>query len=1086
LKGLVCHTGNRLEVLAERLAWILRTPLTSPLHKEIVVVQSLGMERWVRMELARHHGICANFKFSFPNAVLQEIFQKALRPAPCESYYEPEVLRWRIMNRLPSLIEDPAFEEVRIYLGERRSSNKSFQLSERLANLFDQYLLYRPDMIRRWENGEENHWQARLWRDLAKEMDVPHRARLREEFLNRVRNRSLEAEELPERISLFGISTLPPFHMEVFAGLSEIIEVNLFLMNPCRHYWADIVSGREREWITGKGGGDEESLHLEEGNPLLASMGTQGRDFFSLVNSLDADWEECFEEESPHNLLTFTQADLLDLRNRGEDLSHERERISLTDPSIQVHSCHSVMREMETLRDRVLAFFEEDPHLLPRDILVMAPDIEIYAPYIHAVFSSGEGESQIPYTISDRNLHRENSIFSTFQALLEIHGGRFGSLEILSLLDCPPVRAKFRISESDLPLLHDWVAEAGIRWGTRGQDKKEMGLPPLQENTWEAGLNRLLLGYALPGGGERLFKEILPYDPVEGTDSVLLGRFTEFVESLFSQVRLFSEPRRLDDWSRTLAAALNRFFLPDEETERQLQTLRMGIVRLSSQETLSGYHEPVELEVIKNLLARDLEQKGGSPGFLTGGITFCALLPMRSIPFKVICLVGMDDESYPRQTARLGFDLMGKNPRPGDRNRREDDRYLFLEAILSARKALYISYVGQSARDNSPIPPSVLVSELLDYLMQAFETPGPEISTHLVTRHRLQPFNPLYFRKGSRLFSYSEQACRSAGQLLGPNRSPAFFIPKGLTPPPQEERSVDLARLCKFYAGPAGFLLRERLGIAFQRDRGPLDEHELFTLDGLSLYQVEQMLLEKRLEGWPLQELFPLVRASGRIPHGSVGECIYEEIIGSVERFTDLLQAGRSDPLPPLDVRVQLSGVTLTARLESLFTGGLVGYRYARLRQKDHLAAWCRHLLLNAFGPADFPRKSVLYGKGETWVYGPVERGEEILARLLDRFLEGLVKPLPFFPESSFAYASSLLEKGKTPGEALQEAGKCWTGNDFHRGECQEESYRVCFDEVDPLDTEFAALAVEIFEPILASRRKGNMGISRDPGVRHE
>jgi exodeoxyribonuclease V gamma subunit len=217
-----------------------------------------------------------------------------------------------------------------------------------------------------------------------------------------------------------------------------------------------------------------------------------------------------------------------------------------------------------------------------------------------------------------------------------------------------------------------------------------------------------------------------------------------------------------------------------------------------------------------------------------------------------------------------------------------------------------------------------------------------------------------------------------------------------------------------------------------------------------------------------------------------VGECIYEEIIGSVERFTDLLQAGKSDPLPPLDIRVQLSGVTLTARLESLFAGGLVGYRYARLRQKDHLAAWCRHLLLNAFGPADFPRKSVLYGKGETWVYGPVERGEEILARLLDRFLEGLVKPLPFFPESSFTYASSLLEKGKTPGEALQEAGKCWTGNDFHRGECQEESYRVCFDEVDPLDTEFAALAVEIFEPILASRRKGNMGISRDPGVSHE
>jgi exodeoxyribonuclease V gamma subunit len=161
----------------------------------------------------------------------------------------------------------------------------------------------------------------------------------------------------------------------------------------------------------------------------------------------------------------------------------------------------------------------------------------------------------------------------------------------------------------------------------------------------------------------------------------------------------------------------------------------------------------VEIEVVKSCLENLLEHVNFGHGFISSGVTFCAMLPMRSIPFKVVCLVGMNMDAFPRESKILGFDLMAKNPRIGDRSRRNDDKYLFLEALISARNKLYISYVGQSIRDNTRISPSVLVSELIDYIKEGFGLSEDEI----VTFHRLQAFSSEYFNTDSKLFSYSNE-----------------------------------------------------------------------------------------------------------------------------------------------------------------------------------------------------------------------------------------------------------------------------------------------------------------------------------------
>ncbi len=537
MPGIRLFSSNRLEALVEKLAEIFRKPLSSPLHKEIVVVQSKGMERWVSMELARRFGICANFWFPFPNALLDEMCSRVLGEQPEPSPFDPSILAWKILRVLPECIQQPAFELLRNYLHGDQLELKRFQLAQRIAYLFDQYLVFRPDMMLAWDHGEHHGdgWQPLLWRQLARDCSVPHRAGLHQTFIERLHQGNLDAARLPERITVFGISALPPFHLEVLAALADHIEVNLFLMNPCREYWADIRSEREMARIVARAAGTgalPEELHLETGNSLLAGMGALGRDFFQLVHGVVEQNQDLFLEPGEDALLSCLQADILHLVERTRT---ERRQISPGDRSIMVHSCHSPMREVEVLYDHLLVLFEEDRELNPRDVLVMTPDINAYAPYIHAVFAAPEEPRlRISYSIADRSIRREGHIGEALLAILDLPDSRFEASRILNVLEMEPVRRRLALGDDDLERIRGWVTATRIRWGKDEAHRERLGFGAFPQNTWKAGLQRLLLGYAMPGYGERTFAGILPYDDIEGSDATVLGTFVQFCQDLFA------------------------------------------------------------------------------------------------------------------------------------------------------------------------------------------------------------------------------------------------------------------------------------------------------------------------------------------------------------------------------------------------------------------------------------------------------------------------------------------------------------------------------------------------------------------------
>jgi exodeoxyribonuclease V gamma subunit len=1050
---------------------------------EIIMVQSKGMEHWVSLQLARRHGICANIRFPFPNRFVDEIHERIVGKDTHMSLFEPERLRWRIMRLLPQQTHRPEFSPIRSYLAGDTTGLRCYQLSEMIADTLDQYLLFRPELIYEWERGEGAHWQAELWRTLIRECpDNDHRAARVRSLLERL-SACDEVSGLPERVCVFGIAALPRRHLDVMNAVARFAPVNLFLVNPCREYWGDIVSDREMARTTAREATvpDVSDLHLEKGNALLASTGAMGRDFLELIQDYPAEDHVLFVDPGEDSLLHAIQSDILSLRERGVDGT--RMRLDPEDKSIRIHSCHSPLREVEVLHDHLLAMVDQDPGLLPGDILITAPDIEKYAPYIRAVFDASSNENEhIPYSITDQSARKESEIVDTFLALLDLGRDRFALTRVLAVLDSPSVMRRFGLAEADLSTLRTWASEAGVRWGLDGKDRARRNLPSFEENTWSSGFNRLLLGYAMTGRGEHLFSGILPYDHVEGADADLLERLAEFTSCLFELLPPLEQPKTPHAWSSELQELLDRFFSPNEEDEREALALRRAFLDLerAGDARGEGLDEPLQLDVIRWFLSRSMQRQGSGFGFMTGGVTFCSLLPMRSIPFRVICCLGMDSDAYPRTQPRPEFDLMALHPRPGDRSRRSDDRYLFLETLLSARSHLHISYVGQSQQDNTRTPPSVLVSELLDCIEQGFFITDHDIREWIVTHHPLQPFSPEYFREQGPLFTYAREHLDAATALVNPPCPPQPFFQNGLSQPRPEWFEVDLDDLVRFYRNPAAFLLTQRLGIRLPEEEGLPPDHESFDIEGLDRYHLGRELVQRRLKGEEIgSEAFERARSSGILPHGTVGRSRFQDLAREAEAFAQgVAPFLRGKTATPLDARLDLDEFRVKGRLDDLYAKGLVFHRFASIKPKDRLSAWVRHLFLCTVEPTALScPETVLMGlepqgpaRGEGTAVRYIAPPEPLkkLQALLGFYREGLTLPLPFFPESSWAYAEGFLRKQLSPETALGHARRQWGGSERKAGESSNPYMGLCFRNRDPLtEKRFQKLALAVFGPLL-------------------
>jgi exodeoxyribonuclease V gamma subunit len=1042
--------GNHLEDLADRLVALVRDAPPQPLMPETVVVQSQGMGRWLSLRIARALGVAANIRFPLPGAFLWDTFRRLVPDVPESDPLARRVMVWHLRAILDDLEAAPGFAPLHEYL---RAADEcgSYELAVRIADLFDQYLVYRPHWIARWEAGADEGWQAALWRALVTRTTEPHRARVEEAALRALAAAPAEGS-LPRRVAVFGIPTLPPAYLHGFRRLAEHTDVHLFLLAPCHEYWGDVKrSRRPRRGALAAVAPDA------PGASLLASLGKQGRDFLDLVIDCDPHVDEpAFREPGDDSLLHGLQTDMLTLRAPAG-----RMPVAPGDRSLQVHVCHGPMREVEVLYDQLLWLFDQHPDLTAADVVVMTPDIEAYAPAIEAVFGGAPLERRIPFTIADRSLRADSTLVEAFLELLELPGSRYDADRLLSLLEAPAVYRRFGIAGGDLDLLQRLVAESAVRWGVDAAARARLGLPAVAENTWRYGLDRLLLGFALPSGATRLLDGVLPCDAVEGSDAQVLGRLGAFVEAAVALEESLVAPRSLTAWAATLTDVLDRFVDPGEAEAEAAQTLRSLLQHLADDAGRAGYATPVSLALVRVLLRRELDQSLGTGRFLTGGVTFCAMVPMRSIPFEVVCLIGMNDGSFPRTRQPPSFDLMAEHPERGDRSRRDDDRYLFLEAIVSARRCLYLSHVGRGIRDNAPIPPSIVVSELLEAVRGGYDVDERQ----LITEHPLQAFSPRYFADPPEpgMISYSAELCEASRVRRRQPEATRRLLQGRLPDPGPELQAADLDAFLEFFANPTAELLRRRLGVRLVEAELPALRREPFVLDGLGAYAVRNALLARHAETCAGIDPLPALRACGLLPYGRVGDVEAVRQRAVVDEFAERLGAlTAGEPLEAIEFAIQLGALRLAGVLRNVARDGVIDHRLAKPKARDQLTLWIRHLILHVVKPRPEGWRSVWLGT-QAIVFEPVAAARDVLQTLAGMYREGMQRLLPFFPESALEWCEATRAK-------LDAARAKWDGNDFVDGESADAYLVYAWREMDPLDAEFERLAELVMQPLVDHR----------------
>jgi exodeoxyribonuclease V gamma subunit len=1074
------HRAERADALVEALGRLLADLLPDPFAPDVISVPTRGMERWLTQRLSatlgatpgRADGVCANVEFPFPHRLVGDAIATASGIDPETDPWSPARAVWPLLEVVGECLEEPWLRSLAIHLGDPDDADRRarrFATLRHLAELFDRYALHRPEMVRGWARGEvdvpdEAAWQAELWRRLRRRLNEPSPAERLEPACGRLQH-DPSLVDLPERISLFGLTRLPAGHLAVLRALAAGREVHLFLLHPSPALWGKLG---DRPPVVRRA--DDDTAALAD-NRLLASWGQDSREMQLVLGTHDHVAHHHAIAARDDTLLARIQADI------RADRRPQPHPLDPGDRSIQIHSCHGRARQVEVLRDAILHLLAEDDTLQPRDVIVMCPDIEAFAPLIQATFGAGEvvdddafeplpeelRPTDLRVRLADRSLRQTNPVLGVVAQLIDLASRRLTASDVLDLADREPVRRRFRFDDEDLARIRDWVADSGIRWGLDAEHRAPFKLADIPAGTWRAGLDRVLVGVTMTEEGHRLFEGVLPVDDVESLAIDLAGRMAELVDRLQEAVDAFATAKPMGEWVQALATAADALTATSQRDAWQ----RAQLERILGDVTDEAGDAPVELTLleVRALLAERLQGRPTRANFRTGHLTICTLVPMRSVPHRIVCLLGLDDEAFPRKAPRDGDDIMLADPHVGDRDPRPEDRQMLLDALMAASDRLIVTYAGNDVRTNTPRAPAVPVGELRDTIERT--APGAEV----VVRHPLQPFDPRNFKPGElgadAPWSFNRVTLDGARAMEEERVEPRPFLTAPL--PPRTEPVLELEDLVAFVRHPVRAFLRQRLGFGVATYADEVADALPVELDSLESWQVGQRMLDARLAGATADAAVAAERARGELPPGVLADPLIARLLPEVEQIVERAADLGGAEAGSVDVRVTLpGGRRLNGTVPGVHGTLLRSVTYSRVNPRHRLVAWVRFLALTAAHPdREFEAATVgraVYGGPRGAVVtvvrlprmAPAEAYEH-LASLASLFDDGMCEPLPLACKTSAAYAEALRD-GSDPVRA---AAREWETDYKFSREDEELEHQLVFGGVLPFEELLARTAFD-------------------------
>lgn len=1041
-------TAPSLTPLFAHLAERLRREPLPPREQELIVVQSQGMRRWLTLQLADTFGAAGSVALPFPASFVHDIGRRVSPGAGTREEDDPytrEALAWRVdalLRALPS--GEAALQPLRTYL-QGADDRARFGLARQIATRLDDYQMFRADILREWESGrivpDTPHaaWQGYLWREICAEIGegTPHLAARLERSIAALKGGSVSG--LPARVTVFGVSALPPLFIELLAALARHLPVSVYTATAG-------TSGT---------------------HPIAAAFGAQSREFLAALSAAGA---ESISLDVPATKATGVLAGIK-RELATDDPGDSPLVLEAADASMRVHDAHGPLRQLEVLHDQLLAALATEPTLRPHDLLLLVPDATEWAPLVDAVFgAAGDETVRIPYRIADRPLRRAQPAAEAFSRLLGLDGGRFARSEVFGLLAHPLARQGAGLSEAQVDQLEVLTDRANVRWGYDAAARTVLGLPSYEAASWRAGLDRLLLGVAT-GRSDDVMLELLPESGDTAGDPETIAHFATWVDTLATTIADWRTPRPLPAWCEALLRAVNTFLAAEDSGERQMVLAVMQTIqRLGAVGEAAGYSALVPFAVVRDWIEGELDDDGFGSGFLEGGMTVAALKPMRSLPFRVIAAAGLDEGVFPRRERRAAFDLLEQERRAGDRDLRSDDRQIFLDLLLAAGDRLILAFSGRDVHDNSVRAPSVVIDELFAHLDG--RTAG-DAQKRLMLQHPLQPFSPKYFRAGRdpRLFSFSSAQARAASSNVrrAQAEQPWFTTPLSTSAAPAPDvHEIALRDLGDCWVNPSRFFCREVLRFSLGDDLAQVADEEAVELDHMAQGGIRSRMLSAALAGARdgEKECRRLV-AQGKLPPDQLGAAWHASLDGDIKKVLEHLDL--TTPFTAAPIQVEGAGWRLRGRIDGIQGGTRYLVRAGSVRAEHRIRAWVEHVAMCAAreaGTAALPATTAIIGKdGPDEVYPAVVGARKVLEGLLEGFREGHRAPLSFFPQAGWAWFDATRPKQKAKKGASKdpraEARKAFEkeSNDYTAigGDGEDPYIALCFRGRDPMGDEVAA-----------------------------
>ena len=968
--GLQIYTSNRIEELAEIFCEKIKHKTTWN-QVSTVIVQTNGLEKWLAKQAATKNRIFANYEFSNPDGFIGKIHQLAENYG--NSYFSVENIKWKTFVYLNDSEFIENFPTVANYY--LKDDIKRIQLAGKVADLLEQYQVYRPTIIEAWNDDREldstlkdedfaTHevWQKWLWRKLKSESnDRFDKLQLKQRLLDK-----LEIEEFQislqkqfPHIQLFGIAVLSNYYWEIYHKLSSIIDVSIYVTAPS---YTD-------DWYL--------NTSIKQENELLGSCKELMANLHKFL-SVEG-FQQRYVAPSDNHLLSIVQSDIYYNHNKGireYDTSKE-------DSSIRIVSSYTPVREVETLYNHLLHEFEKNPELKGGEVSVQLSNVDLYAPLIKAVFDNAP--KKIPYIISDQSFSSGDSLINAVEIFINLHHSNFKAESVLQLLDFKAVRQRFGIE--DVTLIREIIADANIRYGIEGNKEDDTYL-----FSWKHGLSKLILGYAIKGGASYTLNDtdLFPCDAIEGSEALNIFKIKAFAETIF-QLHAHSQcEKTIVEWKDYLLnQVFDALFVLGDSYDEEIDYIYKRLENLSSL-TIS-MEEEISFQVFQEGLMSFLNAETTNNIYTSGLVTFSSIIPVRSLPYKHIAILGMNAGEFPRQQKALGFDLMAMQPMENDRNIKNNDKSLFLEALLSARDQIYLSYIGSSIKDNSELPPSLLIEELEDYLITG--TNNKEwFNEKIKYKHPLHASSKVYY-EGGKFFTYLGQAKEEGLPILNSSRA------KEETNISFDEISLD--DLVRFYKDPFKWYYNKVLRIYYSDDAILLPEEEPFELDHLQKWSLKNDLVQLSPEN---EENYLKRRKNDgliQLANMAIAELSLEkEVISDVrnEYTKHLIGEPRSE-----SIHLKFGESVLRGKIENIYDEGQIYYNVSKgvSQPKYLMETFIKHLAYKASNEnaqSFFISSSYVFALEKDFI--ETSDARMVLMQLIDFYKRGHTRIIPFTPQA--------------------------------------------------------------------------------------